>query len=115
MTVTEKAGGTQLTVIDTEHNLTTITDAGVFQLLVDLEPMVNGDEVELRIDIEVRTGGTPRTAFFATYAHEQGVDNQISISPPIPSVASADWIASLKQTGGSVRTFTFAIYEYGNA
>lgn len=115
MAVTEKAGGTQLTVIDTEHTLATITDAGVFQLLVDMEPMVDGDELELRIDIEVRTGGTPRTAFFATYAHEQGVDSQIAISPPVPSVASADWIATLTQTGGSVRTFTWAIYEYGNA
>ena len=115
MAVTEKAGGTQLTVINTEHTLTTITDAGVFQLLVDLEPMVDGDELELRIDIEVRTGGTPRTAFNATYAHEQGVDSQISFSVPIPTVASADWIATLKQTAGSVRTFTWAVYEYGNA
>ena len=115
MAVTENTGGTQTATINTEHTLATITDAGVFQLLVDLEPMVDGDELELRIDIEVRTAGTPRTAFYATYAHEQGVDAQISISPPIPSVASADWIATLKQTAGTGRTFTWAIYEYGNA
>ena len=41
MAITQKASGTQTATIDTEHTLTTITDAGVFQILVDVVNIVD--------------------------------------------------------------------------
>lgn len=113
MAVTEKASGTQTATVDTEHTLTTITDAGVYQLLVDVNAMVDGDELELRIDIKVLTGSTARTVFYATLAHEQGVDANVIVSPPIPSIYSIAF--TLLQDAGTGRAYDWAIYEYGNA
>ncbi len=113
MAISENASGTQTAVISTEHVLATIATAGAFQLLVDVNAMVDGDELELRIDMKVLTGSTARTVFFATYAHEQGVDANVVISPPIPSVYSIAF--TLKQTAGTGRAYDWAIYEYGNA
>lgn len=113
MAISENTSGTQTATIDTEHTLATITTAGVFQLLVDVVNMVDGDELELRIDIKVLTGSTARTIFHATYAHEQGVDANVVISPPIPSVYSIAF--TLLQDVGTGRSFDWAIYEYGNA
>lgn len=115
MAITEEAGGTQLTVINTEHTLTTIVAEGVFQLFVDMDPLVNGDELELRADLELRAGGTAKTVFFATYAHDQGADGVVAASPPIPKVTNTDLIFTLKQVAGAVRTFTWTVYEYENA
>ncbi len=113
MSITENTSGSQTAVIDTEHVLATITTAGVFQLLVDVVNMVDGDELELRIDIKVLTGSTARTVFYATYAHEQGVDGNVVISPPIPSIYSIAF--TLLQDAGTGRVFDWAVYEYGNA
>ena len=113
MALTQKASGTQTAIIDTEHTLTTITDAGVYQLLVDVNAMVDGDELELRIDIKVLTGSTARTVFYATFAHDQGVDGNVIISPPIPSAFSIAF--TLLQDAGTGRAFDWAVYEYANA
>jgi hypothetical protein len=115
MAVTEKAGGTQTATVTTEHTLTTITAEGVFQLVVDLDNMVNADELELRADLEVRAGGTAKTLFFATYADDQGADNVIAISPPIPKVVNTDLIFTLLQAAGTSRDFIWSVYEYENA
>ena len=115
MAVTEEAGATQTATVTTEHVLTTITAEGVFQLIVDLDEMVAGDELELRMDLEVRAGGTAKTLFFGTYAHDQGLDAVVAMSPPVGKVANTDLICTLKQTAGTSRDFIWAVYEYENA
>lgn len=115
MAVTEEAGGTQTATVTTEHTLTTITAEGVFQLVVDMDEMVAGDELELRADLELRAGGTAKTVFFGTYAHDQGNDAVIAISPPIGKVVSTDLIFTLLQAAGTSRDFIWSVYEYENA
>ncbi len=115
MAVTENAGGTANVVVDTPLTLATITGEGVFQLVVDLDELVDADALEIRMKLEVRAGGTAKVVFFATYMHDQGADGNIVISPPIPKVASTDLIFELLQTDGVARDFIWSIYEYANA
>ena len=115
MTVTENAGGTADVVVDTPLTLATITAAGVFQLVVDLDELVAADALEIRVKLEIRAGGTAKGVFFATYANDQGSDGVIAISPPIPKVTNTDLIFELLQTDGTARDFIWSIYEYANA
>ncbi len=46
---TEKAAGAQTATVTTEHELTSITDAGNYMLIVDCTNMVLGDRVVLRL------------------------------------------------------------------
>lgn len=115
MAITENAGGTESVTVDSTSTLATITTEGVFQLVVDLDELVDGDALEIRIKLEVRASGTAKVVFFATYSHDQGSDGNITISPPIPKVASTDLIFELLQTDGTERDFIWAIYEYANA
>ncbi|KKM02265.1 hypothetical protein LCGC14_1786200, partial [marine sediment metagenome] len=77
--------------------------------------MVAADELELRVDLELRAGGTAKTVFSATYAHDQGNDAVIAMSPPIPKVTNTDLIFTLKQAAGTSRNFIWSVYEYANA
>ena len=110
MALSQNTSGTQTAVISTEHTLATITTSNVYQLVVDLSNMVNGDELELRIKVKALTGSTSRVVFFATYAHDVGADSEIVLSPPVP--APFEFIATLKQVAGTGRGFDWAIYEY---
>ena len=115
MAITEEAGGTQTATVTTEHTLTTITAEGVFQLFVDMDEMVAGDELELRADLEVRAGGTAKTVFYGTWSDLQGDDGLIAASPPIPKVTDTDLIFTLLQAAGTSRDFIWSVYEYENA
>ena len=109
MAVSENTGGTQTATVTTEHTLATIAAAGTYQLVVDTDNMVNGDELELRIKVKVRSGNSLKEMFFASYAHDQG-NNAIKIAPPVP--APFEFVATLKQTVGTSRDFIWSIYEY---
>lgn len=115
MSVTEKAGGTADVTLDVTATLTTITDAGVFQLVVDLDELVAADALEIRAKLELRAAGTAKVVFMATYANDQGADGNIAISPPIPKVTNTDLIFELLQTDGTARDFIWSVYEYANA
>ena len=115
MSVTEKAGGTESVTVDAVSTLVTITDAGVFQLVVDLDELVAADALEIRIKLEVRATGTAKVVFFATYANDQGSDGGITISPSIHKVSNTDLIFELLQTDGTERDFIWSVYEYANA
>lgn len=102
-----KAEGSQTAVIDTEHTLTTITDAGTYVLTVDLVNMVLGDVLTLRAKLKVRSTGTTRTAYTGNYAHSQ--ENLVALSIPIPTVSEA--VFTLEQTGGTGRVFPWEVVE----
>jgi hypothetical protein len=110
MTVSENTGGSQTAVITTEHTLATISAAGTYQLVVELTNMANNDVLELRIKIKGRSASTSRVVFFATYAHAQGANTAVAISPPVP--APFEFVATLTQTAGTGRAFIWSIYEY---
>jgi len=101
MAISSSASGSQLTVLDTEHTLTTKTDAGTYILIVDFTPLADGDIVILRIKTKCKSGSTSRIAYTATFAHTQVTKNVYSV--PIP--VDTEIVCTLEQTDGSVRTF----------
>ena len=113
MAVTSIVNGSQLTVINTEHDLMAAnTTSGVFVCMTDLNPMANGDVVELRIYTRINAQ-TERLAYYAVYAHAQAQPNKYSV--PVPSLGGATETVhyTLKQTAGSVRTFFYRVVTVG--
>lgn len=104
---TSKAEGSQTATIDTEHTLTTITDAGVYVLTVDINNMVLGDTLELRAKLKVRSTGTTRELYFATYAHAP--TQPVVASIPVTTISEC--VFTLKQTGGTGRAFPWEVVE----
>lgn len=104
---TSKSDGSQTAVIDTEHTLSTITDAGSYVLAVDTVNMVLGDKLTLRISTKVRSTGTTRLAYSASYGQNQSEPVKLSI--PVASVH--EFIATLEQTDGTGRTYNWEITE----
>lgn len=109
MAVSENTGGTQAATISTEHTLATITAGGTFQLVVDLDNLANGDVVELRAKVKVRSSSTAKELLIGVYANDRGSQNVVW-SPPIPAPHSVAF--TLKQTAGTGRSFEWAVYEY---
>lgn len=101
MAVTSVASGSQAATVNTEHTLTTQTTAGVYVLVVDLNVLVNGDTVELRIKTKAKAGSTSRFAYFEVYANAQ--ESNVVYSVPVP--IDTEIVATLKQTSGTGRTF----------
>lgn len=99
------ASGTQSATINTEHSLATSTTGKTCVLAVNTANMANGDELELRIKTKVLSGSTAQLAYFASYAHVQGVPNKYSV--PVPANQSIE--VTLKQVAGTGRSFEWAL------
>ena len=95
--------GTQAAVIGTEHTLLTTTTVGNYVFKVVKAAMQAGDTLELRIYDTVLSGGVSRVAYEVTYSGVQPADDMISISVPIPILVQ--FVATLKQTVGTGRSF----------
>lgn len=107
MAVTVKTEGSQTAVISTEHTLATITDSGAYVLCVDLANLALGDTVELRVKTKLTSGDTLQLAYEASYFNNQAVLNVYA--PPVAS--PIEYVATLKQIGGTGRAFIWAIYQ----
>lgn len=108
-TPTSAGSGTQTATVTTAHTLATITTPGVYQLMVNTENMVLGDELELYANVKVLSGSTARRIFIGSYKHVQG-DN-VKISLPIGVLHEIAFI--LKQAaGGAGRDFQWNIISY---
>lgn len=106
----ETAGGTQAATVGTEHTLTTITTAGIYQLEVDTDPLAGGttpDILELRAKVKTRTGESSKQVYGATYLGDQGTEDVIKVSLPVACVT--ELVFTLKQTQGTGRTFTYSV------
>jgi len=99
--------GTQTAVIDTEHTLDTETGAGVYVLVVDMNNLVDGDVVILRIKTTNQTGSTSRLAYEATFSNAQSEINKYS--PAIP--VDTEIICTLEQTDGTGRDFDWNLLK----
>lgn len=99
------ADGEQTATINTEHTLATDISNDTYVLVVDANAMANGDVVELRLKTKARSGGTSRLAYLATYSNVQS--DPIKYSVPVP--ANIECQATLKQTAGTGRTFSWAL------
>jgi len=103
-----KTSGSQTAVITTEHTLATVTDPGIYVLVVDAAALVAGDILELRIYGKADSGTTERLLHRATYG-------PIALAAPllmsVPIVSPHHLKATLKQTAGTGRAFPWAIYN----
>ena len=97
--------GSQTAVISTEHTLDTITAAGSYVLMVDTSAMALGDKLTLKAKTKVRSGGTTRVAYSATYAQPQGEPVKLSI----PIASPNEIVFTLQQTAGTGRAFPWEI------
>lgn len=104
---TSQAEGSQTATINTEHTLSTITTAGTYVLTVDTNAMADGDELELRGKLKVRSTGTTRLAYLGTYINAQS--DLVKLSIPIPTVSEV--VFTLKQTAGTGRAFPWEIVK----
>jgi hypothetical protein len=104
---TSNSNGSQTAVISTEHTLGTITDGGSFVIGIDSNAMVLGDELVLRVKVKVRSVGTTRLAYEATYAHVQGEPVIVSI----PVASTNEIVFTLEQTAGTGRAFPWEIWS----
>lgn len=108
MALTETQNGTQTASISTEHSLGSEETADAYyQLLVDLSNMVNGDVLELRAKVKVKTGGTARLVARATYRDAQEEDGCFSV--PVPNIYGV--VFTLKQTAGTGRNYDWSILK----
>ena len=106
MALAEEATDTQTATVTTEHDFGATTDSNVRALMVELDNMVAGDIVELRIYVKDEVVGTDGEAWKATYANAQAAIH--AISPPVPMPFGGKF--SLKQTAGTSRDFDWHVY-----
>jgi hypothetical protein len=110
VTVGVKTSGSQTATITTEHTLATVTDAGIYILMVDVNAMVGGatpDTLELRIYGKCRSSDTERLIDVHRLIGTQ--------SAPLFRCASIvsphSYKVTLKQTAGTGRAYPWAVYE----
>lgn len=93
--------GAQAATLGTTHTIVTTTTAGTFVLVVDTSALVVGETLTLEVSARCRAGDTLRVAYSALFQHTQGAP--LKISPPVVSLH--ELVATLKQEGGTGRTF----------
>lgn len=102
-----KDSGTQAANVGSVHTLTTVTDVGVYGLVLDAGNLDYGDELELTVQTKVLSGGTTRDAYHGFYAHVQATP--IKLSVPVPS--DKEVVFTLKQAAGTGRSFPWKVME----
>jgi hypothetical protein len=107
MALTVSSSGTQSATLDTEHSLATTSTAGIYQLLVDTNAMVNGDITELVCKANVLNAGTERILFKQIYSHIQAEPIKISVPVSVPQTST--W--TLQQTDGTGRSYPWALLK----
>jgi len=98
-------GEGNVTTDGTEQTLITDTSNRVYILALDTSAMQNGDVIELRIKTKVRSGGAESLAFYATYAHAQGVPVKYSI----PVAADISIKCTIKRIAGTNRSYDWKL------
>lgn len=91
---------TSITAGGGETSLGSSTTAGLFEAVIDVTNLANGDVLEITIYDKVLSGSTKKVVFHAVYAHAQA--EKIKISPP--HMVTHYFEAALTLTG-TTRTF----------
>jgi hypothetical protein len=108
MAISQHADGSQTATLDTEHPLGTDPDTtdGVFQFFVDVDLLVRGETLEIRIYEKCRAAGdTAKQIHMWKLAHDQ--TDPLWVSPPL--VLLHGWRFTIKQSGGTGRVFPWSI------
>ena len=104
---TSNSNGSQTATLTTEHTLATITTDGSFVIGVDAANLVLGETLTLKVKLKVRSVGTTRLAYEATYSHVQNEPVILSI----PVASTNEIVFTLEQNGGTGRAFPWEIWE----
>lgn len=111
MAISEAYTGTA-SISTTEYSLTnnstsiaTQTTDGIYQLFLDVDAMVAGDEYEIRILEKCRTGDTQREVYKSTLGGDQG--SALFVTPALVLVNG--WDMTVKRTAGADRTILWSI------
>ena len=108
MALTEYESGSQTCVITTEHTLNTTTpntDAGVYQLVLDVNALVAGDTLEIRIKEKARSSTTQRLLFLDSLSGAQ--TEPLWMSPSLH--LRHGWDCSVRQVAGTGRAIPWSI------
>lgn len=104
---TSNSNGSQTATVTTEHTLATITTSGTFVLAIDANAMALGDELVVKVKSKVRSVGTTRLAYSATYVNNQS----IPVIFTIPVVSTNEVVFTITQETGTGRAFPWEIWE----
>lgn len=102
--------GDQACTISTEHTLNTpdpSTTSGIFQLFLDVNALVAGDVLEIRIKEKAKASASQRVFFADTLANARGADGAGYATPAL--TLGVGWTMTLKQTAGTGRTIPWSI------
>lgn len=105
MSLVEQATGTQAATLTTEHTLATLTNGKTYVLVVDANALAAGEVLELTAYVKPLSGSTARVAYRGTFVGP--LASPVLVSPPVPAVHSVGF--TLKQTGGTGRSYDFSI------
>jgi hypothetical protein len=110
MAASVAASGSQAATVTTTHTLATQAAAsggGHYQLRVDANAMVGGDELRLTLETKARAADTTRVVYESYFANVQACP--ILLSPAVAIQDSNELVCKLTQTTGTSRTFTWAL------
>jgi hypothetical protein len=109
MALTEHESGTASLTLDTPDTLNTTspeTTDGAFCLVLDLSALAAGDILVITIQERALSGGTTRTIWQDTVAHDQGAE-EMYVTPFLPMLHG--WNMILEQTDGTGRSIPWSI------
>ena len=104
MTWVVDSSGSQSATVNTEFMVDAPTTAATYLFQVDLNPMLAGDTVELRVYDKI-DGSNFREVWKMTYQNPQAQPGKSM--PPIGVTTAAQF--SIKQTAGTARTFPWVV------
>jgi hypothetical protein len=108
MALTSEASGSAAMSTGTDVTLATISNAGVFELSFDTNPIVNGELLILIVEKKVLTGGTRRIV------DRMVVANHAPTCPIVedkPRTSLFELVYKLRQEGGSNRTIDWQVVK----
>lgn len=113
MAIAEYAANTQL-VSTTEHSIVTdtagpdaATDDGVFQAVIDLSALADGDVFRFRVYEKAQAADTQRVVFECFFQNVQGTPN--FASPAL--ILMHGWDMTLLKISGTDRTITWSVRQ----
>jgi hypothetical protein len=104
---TLEASGTQSATVTTEHTLSTLTVNKTLYPVIDIDALVAGEYVEIKVKTKALSGGTSRTVKSGVFSWMDGDINPCVDLPPV--VSDQEYILTLKQLTGTSRSFPWKI------
>lgn len=107
MTIAVAASGAQVHTVGAEHDLTTQTGAGSYQLAIDTSAMAAGEVLELRYYSKARSGDAEAVA--AVFSVQRGGPAPLVT---LPMFATPHYLrVTSTQVTGTSRTLPWAVYK----